>query len=116
MEFSSGYLMKALCSLDDDPVRQLACELATDNLPQLSKIHTQFAVIVEERDKLIHLVPQRLFNWKNAILVLRINELKSKIAHSSPEEQPQLMEQLQTLYATRHTLAAFIGDRVVNPK
>jgi hypothetical protein len=26
------------------------------------------------------------------------------------------MEQLQTLYATRHTLAAFIGDRVVNPK
>ncbi len=116
MEFSSGYLMKALCSLDDDPVRQLACELATDNLPQLSKIHTQFAVIVEERDKLIHLVPQRLFNWKNAILVLRINELKSKIAHSSPEEQPQLMEQLQALYATRHTLAAFIGDRVVNPK
>ena len=116
MEFSSGYLMKTLCSLDDDSVRQLACELATDNLPQLSKIHTQFAVIVEERDKLIQLVPQRLFNWKNAILVLRINELKSKIAHSSPEEQPQLMEQLQALYATRHTLAAFIGDRVVNPK
>ena len=116
MEFNCGYLMKVLCSLDDDPVRQLACELAADNLPQLSKIHTQFAVIVEERDKLIHLVPERLFNWKNAILVLRINDLKSKIAQAPADEQPQLMEQLQGLYATRHTLAAFIGDRVVNPK
>lgn len=116
MEYNCGYLMKALCSLDDDSVRQLACELATENLPQLSKIHTQFAVIVEERDKLIHLVPERLFNWKNAILVQRINDLKSKIAQASPDEQPQLMEQLQGLYATRHKLAAFIGDRVVNPK
>ena len=116
MEYNCGYLMKALCSLDDDPVRQLACELAAENLPQLSKIHTQFAVIVEERDKLIHLVPERLFNWKNAILVQRINDLKSKIAQASPDEQPQLMEQLQGLYATRHKLAAFIGDRVVNPK
>lgn len=116
MEYNCGYLMKALCSLDEDPVRQLACELAAENLPQLSKIHTQFAVIVEERDKLIHLVPERLFNWKNAILVQRINDLKSKIAQASPDEQPQLMEQLQGLYATRHKLAAFIGDRVVNPK
>ena len=116
MEYNCDYLMKALCSLDDDPVRQLACELAAENLPQLSKIHTQFAVIVEERDKLIHLVPERLFNWKNAILVQRINDLKSKIAQASPDEQPQLMEQLQGLYATRHKLAAFIGDRVVNPK
>ena len=116
MEYNCGYLMKALCSLDDDPVRQLACELAAENLPQLSKIHTQFAVIVEERDKLIHLVPERLFNWKNAILVQRINDLKSKIAQASPDEQAQLMEQLQGLYATRHKLAAFIGDRVVNPK
>ncbi len=116
MEYNCGYLMKALCSLDDDPVRQLACELAAENLPQLSKIHTQFAVIVEERDKLIHLVPERLFNWKNAILVQRINDLKSRIAQASPDEQAQLMEQLQGLYATRHKLAAFIGDRVVNPK
>ena len=116
MEYNCDYLMKALCSLDDDSVRQLACELAAENLPQLSKIHTQFAVIVEERDKLIHLVPERLFNWKNAILVQRINDLKSKIAQASPDEQPQLMEQLQGLYATRHKLAAFIGDRVVNPK
>ena len=115
-EFSSDYLIKILCSLDDDPVRQLACDLAADNLPQLSKIHTQFAVIVEERDKLLTLVPARLYNWKNALLVLRINEVKAKIAQAPIEEQPKLMEQLQDLYRVRHQLAAIIGDRVVNPK
>ena len=115
-EFSSDYLIRILCSLDDDPVRQLACDLAADNLPQLSKIHTQFAVIVEERDKLLTLVPARLYNWKNALLVLRINEIKAKIAQAPIEEQPKLMEQLQDLYRVRHQLAAIIGDRVVNPK
>ena len=115
MEFSSGYLVKVLCSIDDDDIRQLACDLATDNLPQLSKIHTQFAVIVEERDKLLSLVPDRLYNWKNALLVMKINEVKEQIAHASPEQLPQLMEHLQELYGVRHQLAAIIGDRVVNP-
>lgn len=114
-EFSCGYLQRILCSIDDDEVRQLACDLATDNLPQLSKIHTQFAVIVEERDKLVSLVPDRLYNWKNALLVLRINDVKNKIAKASPEELPELMEHLQSLYNVRHQLAAIIGDRVVNP-
>ncbi len=114
-EFSSSYLMKALCSIDDDDVRQLACDLATDNLPQLSKIHTQFAVILEERDKLLSLVPDRLYNWKNVLLVQAINVIKERISHASAEELPQLMEHLQKLYSVRHELAAVIGDRVVNP-
>lgn len=114
-EFNSSYLQKVLCSIDDDDVRQLACDLATESLPQLSKIHTQFAVIVEERDKLINIVPERLYNWKNALLVLRINDTKEKIAHATADELPQLMEHLQHLYGVRHQLAAIIGDRVVNP-
>ena len=115
MEFSSSYLIKLLCSINDDEVRQLACELATDNMPQLSKIHTQYTVLVEEKDKLIDLVPIRLYNWKNAILVQRINDIKVQIANANPEELPALMERLQQLYNVRHELAAVIGDRVVNP-
>jgi len=115
-QFSSSYLTKVLCSLDDDDVRQLACDLVSDNLPQLSKIHTQYAVILEEQDKLLTLVPDRLYNWKNAILQQRINDTKSSIAHARPDELPQLMEHLQELYNLRHQLAAIIGDRVVNPK
>jgi len=116
MDFSCSYLQRVLCSLDDNEVRQLACDLAADNLPQLSKIYTQFAVILEERDKLLTLVPDRLFNWKNALLVQKIDEVKNQIAHAPAEQIPQLMEQLQYLYGVRHQLAAVIGDRVVNPK
>ena len=116
LEFNCGYLVKILCSLDDDEVRQLACDLASDNMPQLSKIHTKFTVIVEERDKLQKLVPERIDNWKNALLELQINDLKSRIATAPPEELPKLMELLQELYKKRHILAAYIGDRVVNPK
>ena len=115
-EFNSDYLLKALCSIDDDDVRQLACDLAADNLPQLSKIHTQFAVILEDKDRLRNLVPDRLFNWKNAILIQRINETKDKIAHADTDQQPKLMEYLQELYNLRRRLARRIGDRVVNPK
>ena len=107
-QFNSSYLQRILCSIDDDSVRQLACDLVTDNMPQLSKIHSQFAVILDERDKLLDLVPERLYNWKNAILVQRINQLKLEIAQADAE-------QLQDLYKIRHELAAFIGDRVVNP-
>ena len=115
MDFSSSYLMKLLCSIDDDQVRQLACELATDNLPQLSKIHTKYTVIVEERDRLLSIVPERLYNWKNALLVIKINEVKAQIASAAADQLPQLLEHLQELYSVRHQLAAIIGDRVVNP-
>ena len=114
-EFNCGYLIKVLCSINDDEVRQLACDLATDNMPQLSKIHTQFSVVVEEKDRLLTLVPDCLYNWKNALLVIKINDLKAQIAQASPDELPQLMERLQKLYGLRHQLAAIIGDRVVNP-
>ena len=114
-EFNCNYLMKILCSIDDDDVRDLAFELAVDNLPQLSKIHTQFAVILEEKDRLMTLVPQMIFNWKNAIVTQRINETKSQIAVAPAEDQPRLMEYLQELYEMRHQLAQVIGDRVVNP-
>jgi len=60
-------------------------------------------------------VPDRLYNWQNALLVQKINEVKENIAHANADELPQLMEHLQQLYAYRHQLAAIIGDRVVNP-
>ena len=115
-QFSCDYLQRALCSLDDDALRQLACDIATESLPQLSKIHTKYTVIVEDKDRLPSLVPKRLYNWKNALLVQKINETKAQIATAPAEQQPQLMEYLQELYKVRHQLASVIGDRVVNPK
>lgn len=115
-EFCSGYLQHVLCSIDDDEVRQLSCDMVTERLPQLSKIHTQYAVVVEEKDKLDSLITQRLFNWKNAIIIRKINELKAQISTADVDDVPALLERLQTLYNLRQQLSAFIGDRVVNPE
>ena len=93
MDFSSSYLMKLLCSIDDDQ------ELAG----------------LEERDRLLSIVPERLYNWKNALLIIKINEVKAQIASAAADQLPQLLEHLQELYSVRHQLAAIIGDRVVNP-
>ena len=116
LEFRSSYLLRVLCSIDNDSVRQLACELVGDNLPQLSRIHSQFATILDERDKLITLIPEQLCNWKNALLVINIEETKREIATAPPDKQPHLMKHLQKLYKARQELSPFIGERVVNPK
>lgn len=115
-QFSGDYLQRVLCSTSDDEVRQLACDMATESMPQLSKIHSQYAVILDERDRLLTLVPERLYNWKNALLLNRINDLKAQIASAPADEQSGLIRQLQNLYDLRHRLATLIGDRVVNPK
>ena len=115
-DFSSSYLQRVLCSIDDDQVRQLACDMVTDSMPQLSRIHTKYATILEDRDRLHILVPERIYNWKNALLLLKINQLKAEIARADASQQPQLMQELQRLYNIRHEMAACIGDRVVNPK
>lgn len=115
-EFRAAYLLRVLCSIDDDGVRQLACSLAGDQMPRLSRIHSQQATVVEERDRLLTLVPEQLCNWKNALLTQRIQETKRSIANATADEQPRLMQQLQQLYRTRQSLATCIGDRVVNPK
>jgi ABC-type transporter Mla MlaB component len=60
-------------------------------------------------------VPEQLYNWKNALLIMHINDVKAQIAHADASQLPQLLEQLQELYQVRHQLAAIIGDRVVNP-
>ena len=114
-DFCCGYLQRVLCSIDDDEIRPLVCKMVSDKLPQLSKIHTQFAVIVEEKDKLDTLITQRLFNWKNAIIIHKINELQAQISKADTDELPALLEQLQKYFNVRQQLAAIIGDRVVNP-
>jgi len=113
-EYRAGYLMKILCSHPDDEVRQLAGEMAIEPY-QLSKIHTQFATVVDEIDKLPALVEDVLYNWKNALLDTLINQMKQRMANSSPQEQPALMQELMGLYDLRRNLSQLIGVRVVNP-
>lgn len=109
------YLEKRLCSHPDDTVRNTALDLVSEKY-QLSKIHTRFATILTEQDRLTVLIPEALYNWKNAINKCQIIKVRQQLAHARNDEAAALLTQLQQLYDTSRQLAKLIGERVVNPK
>ncbi len=113
-DYRASYLSQHLCSHQDDDVRNTSSELVSEKY-SLSKIHTEFATIPTELDRLGTLVPSAIYNWKAAIVEQRINELKQSIAVTESQEQVMdFMQQLQALYETRSMLAKVTGERVVN--
>ncbi|MBQ5466532.1 MAG: hypothetical protein IIT60_04705, partial [Muribaculaceae bacterium] len=105
---------KRLCSDVDDSVRNVALKLVED-LPALSRIHTEFgAVVVNEIDKLVPLVSKAIYAWKNAIVNKLRHEAQLKLENAGPEELAKLMKELQYLDGLRAKLASLIGDPVIN--
>lgn len=116
MDYRTRYLMHILCSHPDDEVRDTSCELVTEKY-SLSKIHTEFASIHTEQDRLNTLIPGAINNWKGQIVEERINDLTKVIAKTTNEsELIKNMVQLQELYDMRSQLAKVTGNRVVTPK
>lgn len=114
-EYRTNYLEKRLFSHPDDEVRRISADLASEKYT-LSKIHTEYATIPTEFDKLESLVPSAIFNWKNAIVQQHIKQVQQQLNTASPDEATELLKQLQHLYAVRSHIAKYIGERVVNPK
>ena len=114
-EYRTNYLEKRLFSHPDDEVRRISADLASEKYT-LSKIHTEYATIPTEFDKLESLVPSAIFNWKNAIVQQHIKQVQQQLNTASPDEATELLKQLQHLYAVRSDIAKYIGERVVNPK
>jgi len=113
-EFRANYLENMLFSYPDDDIRNLSNQLAIER-NKLSKIHTQFATIIDEIDRLASLVDEMLYNWKNAIVQTQIMELNQRIATAAPEEEVKLTQQLQHCLEMRRELSRLIGERVINP-
>lgn len=114
LKWRQGYLERRLCSHFDDDVRQTAIELVNEKY-QLSKIYTQNGQLQQERERLTTLIPETLFNWKNAIVQGQINELQQSLKNATGEELIAKLKELQNLYAFTKALAKLTGERVVNP-
>lgn len=115
-EFRQSYLERYLCSHPDDRVRELSCRMASERY-QLSKIHTQFAHIQTEFERLYELVPNALYNWNSAINEKRIAEIKAKLSNNPQQSEiTELLQRLQDLYGMRSMYAKLTGDRVVVPR
>ncbi len=113
-EFREFYLEKKLCNHPDDNVRNISLELVSEK-HHLSRIHTQFTTIATEYDRLNTLIPEAIFNWKNALVELKFQKLQQELKTANAMEATAIMEEMQKLNHMRKQLAKMTGERVVNP-
>ena len=113
-EFQQYYLEKKLNSHHDDSVRRIALELVSEK-HLLSKIHTRYGAVKTDLERLDALVPQALYNWKDALILCQIKDCQRTLAIDFSKSE-ELLRRIQELYELRRALAKYLGDRVVNPK
>ncbi len=118
--FESMYMVKALASSPDDTVRRIASDLA-DEKHRLSKIHTKFSSVETERDRLKDLVPMAYYNLQEAIIELRIRELRRQIQTECAvtprnDAKLELMAKQAEYNEMKKELARYLGERIIAPK
>ena len=115
-EFAEHYIEQRLCSSDIDEIRKLATELVSER-HRLSKIHSKYAKVETERDKLIEVVPRAVYELLYGILDYDIKETeRSLVATTDSGEIRMLMQKYIDLKATQQEFAKFLGERIVTPR
>lgn len=116
MQFAERYVEQRLCSSDDDCIRRIATELVSEK-HHLSKIHSKFAKVETERDRLIDLVPRAVFELMYGILEYDINSTERLLAAATDKaEIDRLMRDFIQKKATQQQFARFLGERIVAPR
>ena len=102
----------------DPEIGKLAVDIAVDKY-QLSKIHTKYATIETDEDKLLELIPRAVFELKDAMIRIEIQHLNEKIREFSSTDDPRelisIMEQIRERNELRTVLARELGDRIITP-
>ncbi len=119
-DFTTNYIERELSSSPDEIARSLTIDLVTDK-HVLSKIHTKYARIEEEKDILNKLVPRAIYDLRNAILQDEINMLNENIKEAyrnNPSDfnaVAELMKELAKMKELSAEFAKLMGDRVIMP-
>ena len=84
-------------------------------------MHTKYAKIETEQDRLNELVPRALYEWKDAILECQLREIRNRIKevgsiNGSDEELRTLMTQYMKLQQLKGEFAKYLGERIVAPR
>ena len=120
IDFDFNYAERRLTSSPDDEIRNISTDLATEKY-QLSKIHSKYAHVPDEKDMLGELLPRAVYELENAILELDLNDLNDQIKKESASQNPSfdkialLMTQIQDHQQLRKKFAEQLGDRVIAP-
>ena len=100
----------------EEPISKLAVDISSEaERYPLSKIHSKFQTITEDKDRLLDLVPRAIFELQDAILTEEINCVKDTIRKNANiiNEVAQAMERLTELYQIRGELAKMLGERII---
>ncbi len=120
-DFKKHYLQKRLLSSADDVVRRISNELVPDKYV-LSKVHTKYATVEKDEDRLGEIIPRAIAEWKDAILGCRLDELKARIgsldtkADDYDSQLASLLQQAAEIIGLRKQFAVFMGERVISPR
>jgi DNA primase len=117
--YARHYIERILCSDSDDTIRRLTTDLVSDKYT-LSKVHTKYARIETEEDKLQDLVPRAVFELKNAILTCDISHTQQQIqeaaAANDTERLSGLIQELIDLNNLKGDFARYLGERIITPR
>ncbi len=113
-EFQKYFLEKKLTSHHNNEIRKVSLDLISEK-HLLSKIHTRYGTIKSDLEKLDTLVPQAIYNWKDALILCQIKDTQKELLQNNNKTE-ELLKHIQDLYDLRKELAKYLGDRVVNPK
>jgi len=115
-DFKAQYLEDIFMSSPDDDIRKTATYLATEKY-KLSKVHTKYAHVETERERLSELVYRAVLELKFAILDNQISELNTAISttENDPETSKRLLQEIFELYKLKAEFSKLLGERIVNP-
>ena len=115
-ECRRDFFQKQLLSDPHTEVRRLVTELATDR-HSLSKMHHRHGHVAAEHERLQDLVPRAVFELKDAILAMQIEDINRQLKECPADstEVNELFARLIDKMKIRTEFARYLGDRIITP-
>ncbi len=101
-------------------MRRITTDLVSSR-HKLSKIHTKYAKITGEEERLYELLPRAVYNLKEALIECDIRGTMKKIgdAYAAAERDfdkvRSLMQRIAELNEMKKELAKYLGERILSP-
>lgn len=121
IQFTANYIASRLVSSEDDEIRILTADLVADKYT-LSRVHTKFAQVPTEIERLPQYVERAVYELKDVILQCRGNDLRAQLSSLSSDPTADLnaisdvMKQIAELNVVRAQFAKYLGERIIAPR
>ncbi len=120
-QFTANYIASRLVSSEDDEMRILTADLVADKYT-LSRVHTKFAQVPTEIERLPQYVERAVYELKDVILQCRGNDLRARLSAISSDPASdinaisEVMKQIAELNVVRAQFAKYLGERIIAPR